>query len=68
MQLSQLLENTENIEEFSKKVVEDIKDKLTKEISTNEGLKDEKELLNLIIEGEKVKFDYNALIESSEEL
>ena len=67
MQLSQL-ENTENIEEFSKKVVEDIKDKLKKEIPTNEGLKDEEELLNLIIKGKNVEFDYNALIQSSEEL
>jgi len=67
VQLSQL-ENTENIEEFSKKVVEDIKDKLKKEIPTNEGLKDEEELLNLIIKGKNVEFDYNALIQSSEEL
>ena len=68
MQLNQLLEKTENIEEFSKKVVEDIKDKLKKEIPTNEGLKDEEELLNLIRKGKNVEFDYNALIQSSEEL
>ena len=67
MKLSQL-QNSKNIEEFSKKVVKDIKAKLEKEIPTNKGLKDEEELLNLIIKGKNVKFDYNALIQSSEEL
>ena len=67
MKLSQL-QNSKNIEEFSKKVVKDIKAKLEKEIPTNKGLKDEKELLNLIIKGKNVEFDYNTLIQSSEEL
>ena len=67
MQLSQL-QNSENIEEFIKKVVKDAEVRLKEEIPTNEGLKNEKELLELIKTGKTIEFDYNALIESSKGL
>jgi len=67
MRLSQL-QNSESIEKFSNEVVENVKAKLKKEVSTNEGLKDEDEILNLIRKGKNVKFSYDVLVRCSEEL
>jgi len=67
MQLAQL-QNSKSIEKFSEKVVEDVKAKLDKEISTNEGLNNEDELLKLIKKGKSVKFSYDILVKDSEEL
>lgn len=67
MRLSQL-QNSESIEKFSNEVVENVKAKLKKEVSTNEGLKDGDEILNLIRKGKNVKFSYDVLTRCSEEL
>ena len=67
MRLSQL-QNSKSIEKFSNEVVENVKAKLKKEVSTNEGLKDEDEILNLIRKGKNVKFGYDVLVRCSEEL
>ena len=67
MKLSQL-QDSESINKFSKEVVKNVEDKLKKEVSTNDGLKDRDEILNLIRKGKNIKFSYDVLIKCSEEL
>ena len=67
MKLSQL-QDSESINKFSEEVVKNVEDKLKKEVSTNDGLKDRDEILNLIRKGKNIKFSYDVLIKCSEEL
>jgi len=67
MKLSQL-QNNESIDKFNNEVVKNVEDKLKKEVSTNDGLKDRDEVLNLIRKGKNVKFSYDVLIQCSKEL
>ena len=65
MKLSKL-QDSESIDKFSEEVVKNVEDRLKKEVSTNDGLKDRDEILNLIRKGKSVKFSYDVLIECSE--
>jgi hypothetical protein len=67
MQLSKL-QDEKNIEKFNNEIIKNVKAKLKKEISTNEGLKDKEEILNHIRKGRNVNFSYDVLIKCSEEL
>ena len=67
MKLSQL-QDSESINKFSEEVVKNVEGKLKKEVSTNDGLKDRDEILNLIRKGKNIKFSYDVLIKCSEEL
>jgi len=67
VKLSQL-QDSESINKFSEEVVKNVEDKLKKEVSTNDGLKDRDEILNLIRKGKNIKFSYDVLIKCSEEL
>jgi vacuolar-type H+-ATPase subunit I/STV1 len=67
MQLNKL-QDIQSIEKFNNEVVENVKTQLKKEVSTNEGLKDEEEILTHIRKGKNVNFSYDVLIKCSEEL
>ena len=67
MKLSQL-QDSESINKFSEEVVKNVEDKLKKEVSTNDGLKDRNEILDLIRKGKNINFSYDVLIKCSEEL